>query len=64
MFLHDVDEIFLAKVIILDLKVLNAYNDILSLFDSNEKMKSYNFLCIVCYENLLEAFQTFSVNPV
>lgn len=40
MFLHDVDEIFLAKVIILDLKVLNAYNDILSLFDSNEKMKS------------------------
>lgn len=29
---------FLAKVIILDIKVLNAYNDILSLFDSNEKM--------------------------
>lgn len=56
MFLYDVDEIFLVKVIILDLKVLNVYNDIFLLFDSNEKMKFYNFLCIVCYENLLVVF--------
>lgn len=34
---------FLAKVRILDLKVLNAYDDILSLFDSNDVMKSYIF---------------------
>lgn len=42
MFLHDVDEIlFFSKG--KNLKVLNAYDDILSLFDSNDVMKSYIF---------------------
>lgn len=34
---------FLAKVRILDLKILNAYDDILSLFDSNDVMKFFMY---------------------